>query len=340
MSLASIAARSSYKGWFLSGLLVATFLPALVSIAHIDIFDGRAASLTFAFSLIIVLGGTHVWLTLAYYFDPRWLKLFSTSPLIFFCMPAVILGACIAIVLNRNGLMVDLLIYGGTYVNLWHSAKQNWGVLSVVAKSRGVDVNPIRQAVVYSWPFFAIPWTMQFPALDSAVGHDLLFKASIACAAAYMIFVAMMVVRSRINFIKDPIVLALVASVLLFFLPLVLMYGKPYSVAIWAAAHGAQYYIFVLASLSLRQRKTANWASLAISIALGLAALTILTNLSLYFPKWAGWGGGPILFDDIWPRLLIAVIIGVGLTHFWVDAFIWRLSRKEVRALHGDAFAF
>src|ERR1700719_1985706 len=102
MSPASIAARNSYKGWFLSALLLATFLPALVSIANVDIFNQRAASLTFSFSIIAVLGGTHVWLTLAYYLDRRWLKLFSENPMNFFVVPGAILATSIAIVLQHN----------------------------------------------------------------------------------------------------------------------------------------------------------------------------------------------------------------------------------------------
>jgi hypothetical protein len=340
MSLATIAARSSYKGWFLTALLVATFLPALVSVANVDVFNQQEASLVFAFSMVAVLAGTHVWLTLAYYFDRRWLKLFSTNPLVFFVVPGAILLACIGVTVLSSNSVVLALIYGGTYVNLWHSSKQNWGVLSVVAKGRVADVSGIRLAIVYAWPFFIVPWTMQFPALDAAVGHALLYKLSIASAAAYVLFAAATISRSKGHFGNDPIVWLLIAEIAVFFLPLVLMYGKPYSVAIWAAAHGAQYYVFVLASLSLRQRKSSNWGPLLISLAIGLAAIAALTGLSLQFPKWAGWGGGPILFPDVWPRVLIGVIKGVGLSHFWIDAFIWRLSQKEVRALHGDALAF
>jgi hypothetical protein len=46
----------------------------------------------------------------------------------------------------------------------------------------------------------------------------------------------------------------------------------------------------------------------------------------------------------LWQSPLLRAVLGLNsaasLIHFWLDAFVWRMSDKNIRALHGDAFAF
>ncbi len=45
-------------------------------LSHFEILNQSAQLVAFLFSLLAILGGAHVWLTLTYYFDRRWIAHF------------------------------------------------------------------------------------------------------------------------------------------------------------------------------------------------------------------------------------------------------------------------
>lgn len=137
-----------YRPAFLGALLAASFLPAVVSLLKFEVLDQSWYAITFFFSLLLIMSGAHVWLTLAYYLDPRWLKHFRAYPGPFFIAPAAILVCTVALVAQPHYGLGLATIYATTFVNLWHHAKQNWGIMSMVGKLRGADVSALRLPLV------------------------------------------------------------------------------------------------------------------------------------------------------------------------------------------------
>lgn len=43
---------------------------------------------------------------------------------------------------------------------------------------------------------------------------------------------------------------------------------------------------------------------------------------------------GESVWNDFAIRLLLGIVTGVNLVHFWIDAFIWKLSDPAMRRMH------
>lgn len=159
---------------------------------------------------------------------------------------------------------------------------------------------------------------------------------SFASIAAYVLLAAAAAARSGAFSLRDPLTVAFALVLLCYFMPLVFLYGKPYSLLIWAGAHALQYYVMILASLSLRDRTQLNVAS-----GLGVGAITLAAVISLTLVAYVSGEASRVnLWANPVARVIAGLVAGVNLVHFWVDAFIWKFSRKDIRQLHGEAFRF
>ena len=136
---------------------------------------------------------------------------------------------------------------------------------------------------------------------------------------------------------RDRIIFLFTLAVLCYFLPLALLFGKPYALLFFGGAHALQYYLLVLVSISLRSRQTVTSGSIVKALCVGLILVAAATALGATLSQ--NWGD-PKLWDNIIVRAVVGFTTGVSLVHFWIDAFIWKFSDKEIRELHGQAFVF
>src|SRR5947209_11120429 len=118
----------SYRRIFLLSLIAVSAIPLVLAMINFEILDASVYAITAFWSFLVFLGGAHVWISLAYYFDRRWLGQFEQQPVIFFVIPAGIIVTCMAIMSWHNVIIGLTLVYGTLVVNLWHHAKQNWGI--------------------------------------------------------------------------------------------------------------------------------------------------------------------------------------------------------------------
>src|SRR5690348_2977929 len=97
----------AYPDLFLHSLIAVSLAPAVVCLGSYEVIGGS----TILFSLLAFLSGAHVWATLAYYTDRRWLSAFREQPITFFVIPgAIILGSLI--LMSRQSLAIGLsLLY-------------------------------------------------------------------------------------------------------------------------------------------------------------------------------------------------------------------------------------
>jgi len=338
MRAAALVERVKYKDVFLYSLIFVSALPALVSLFNFEIFDRSIYSLVALFSIIAFLGGTHVWITLAYYFDKRWLAKFMQDPLIFLISPLAILAGSTLILIFAPIPIGAGFVYAAAVVNLWHHGKQNWGILSLIGKNRGIDVRSVRVPIVHAWPFFVLPLVLFFPHLTSTVDAGILRILAYGSVTIYIVFAGWAVIPSLPDlWRRDTIIFMFTVAILAYFLPLALLFGKPYALLFFGGAHALQYYLLVLASISLRSRQTLAPGSVVKALLVGLILIAGATALGASISQ--NWGD-PKLWDSVLVRAVVGLTTGVSLVHFWIDAFIWKFSVKEVRELHGDAFVF
>jgi hypothetical protein len=210
-------------------------------------------------------------------------------------------------------------------------------VLALVAKARRVDVSYIRKPLIWAWPFFLLSLALHLPELAKLVDTEVLRSISLVAAAAYVAYAAVTIWRHRAAAERDLVVFLFAAVLCLYFLPLAALYGKPYALLITFGAHAMQYYMLVLMSLSFSGWRSLAWMRTAVAFVIA-ASLIVAATFAAY--GMTSLYGPPSLWDNPTVRVIVGLVTGVNLVHFWLDAFIWRFSDKRIRETHGEAFAF
>src|SRR5262249_2991807 len=252
-----------YKNGFLFALIFATAFPAVVAVVNFEILNQSVASVVRLFSILAITSLGHVWITFVYYFDPKWRDHFNRKPLIFYVVPVALIGGSIAIMLQPNILVSSIFVKVLIYLNMWHFAKQNWGVTALVGRNRGISVDEMRRPLIYAWVFFLIPFSLHTGDASQFFPENSLYIAAIICAVIYVIFWTPNLFRQCRTAKRDPYVLVFCVAGFLFFIPTVLLFQKPYNGLLYGGAHAAQYYLIVIASLALRERRSASPAKVA-----------------------------------------------------------------------------
>jgi hypothetical protein len=323
----------TYKSGMLIALTAATFLPAAVAVAAQNWLSSSSPLIWF-FSIILLMSSAHVWITGAYYLNRRWMSFFKMRPVIFFVVPMVLIVVTTLSIAYLPKTAAMAVTYAAMALNLWHHSKQNWGILAMVGRIRGVNLIALRPAVIYAWPFVVLPWLATMPDLNAMINWLPSYVVSLS-AVAYLVFFLGCAVRGGLTGLRDPWVALFILAVAAYFIPVTLIPGSALLLG-FVAAHAMQYYVMVFASLSMRERRVkSTW-----DIGAASAAAAIIVGLTV--TAWIGIRA--VTVPDVWEstdvRLVLGFIYGINLIHFWVDAFIWRFSDADVRQQHGDAFVF
>jgi hypothetical protein len=213
---------------------------------------------------------------------------------------------------------------------LWHYQKQNVGVLSFIAAGTGSGPLSVWErrtlaaaAVAGILGFFSLAkiglgdWAPQF-ALAHQLGAVVYLAVPVLFAIAVIKTPALAACRLRLAF------LALGAS---FFLPTYL-FDDPMSATMgYALAHGLQYVVF-MGIVSVRRK--APIASLV--TLLGLSVLgALLLNAAVTAPDIADLPYGLAIYG---------LFVGTVMSHFVLDAGIWRLREPFQRSYMRERFSF
>ncbi|TDG10574.1 hypothetical protein E1N52_04320 [Paraburkholderia guartelaensis] len=323
---------SSYGSRFLFALIGASLLPSIVCLLNFGMTNGQVYPLAFVFTIISFSAGSHVWMNLAYLASPKWRAYFAKYPMRFYVVPALIMcTSIVAIAQPIKAIGVGYLCAMG-FVNIWHHSKQNWGVLSLIGRARGRNVLPLMNPLCRAWIFFAIPLCMSFPAVANWVGQERLYDVALFCAAAFAAYCIFQIWKSKFLTNQDPLVIVAAIALLFYFVPFTFLWNKPWGI-IAAGAHSLQYHLIVISSLSLSNRKADKKIWFGAALTIGVMALLTAAAFVTIKTGWQQW-------DNVWLRVVFGAFLGVNLTHFWVDAFIWKFNNAEVRKLHGEAFNF
>jgi len=294
------------------------------------------------------LGGGHVFITFWFYLDGKAHKqIFSIRKVYYYALPLAIMAATsIAYAtLSTSGRMYFYAVFALSAQ--WHHSRQNIGVYSFLSQSwkLGPVSQTERNIISLSWlggVCAGLRW-YQFP-VDRPEILNGIYWAGVACyvivfiAAGYFAFRAH---REHRSLLKTGLFLGLCA----FFLP-ALLFTTPGAAASFAAAHAIQYYLFLWYVLYREPSHVASRLHLPSSksgwiAAIGIAAawpFAILFGLSyVYMKTSAAIGTG---FNNTIDAALFGIIMGWVITHYVVDAGIWKMGNKQVREYHSEQFAF
>lgn len=213
---------------------------------------------------------------------------------------------------------------------LWHYQKQNVGVLSFIAAGTGSGPLSVWErrtlaaaAVAGILGFFSLAriglgdWAPQF-AVVHQLGAVVYLAVPVLFAIAVVKTPALAACRLRLAF------LALGAS---FFLPTYL-FDDPMSATMgYALAHGLQYVVF-MGIVSVRRKAPIT----SLVTLLGLSVLgAVLLNAAVTAPDIADLPYGLAIYG---------VFVGVVMSHFVLDAGIWRLREPFQRGYMRERFSF
>jgi hypothetical protein len=314
---------------FLVAISVASLLPIIFIPATYHVVSIRAAF--YVVAGINILGATfHVAATGWFFTDPAMRAYFRSKPGRYFVMPSLVIAAsALAFQFLDRGITSYLV---GAYLlwQLWHYQKQNFGLLSFI--SAGTDKVPLskwerRTLTVAALPgmlgffrFFGIGLPEYEP--EFLLAHHVGF-ASYAVVAVFFAIAVAKHPPLRTNGLR----LAFFTYGTLFFLPTYLFPDDASAITGFALAHGLQYLVF-MGVVSGRSKKP--FVSGALFLGISLIGYFLLSR--------------GLLLRDLtnlpYAGAISGAALGVVMSHFIMDADIWRMRGAFQRGYMGKKFDF
>lgn len=304
------------------------YLTVIVSVSVVPLVLGVAlapaakatpsAALTW---LIFVGSSVHVGST-AWFYSVREVRAHMRHhPARYFLVPgALVVGSAIgACFLNTRQLAVVLL--GFFAWQFFHFQKQNLGVAALAARARQVPgLSPLERRALIVTGIGGIVGLLGHPDLLQIAGARRFDGVFYAGAAIFCggVLLGLLALSQRAR--RDAVFLTVYAVSLLFFIP-VWLFASPYAaVAGLTIAHGLQY--LVLMSLLAGARNAERPVGVSVLILVNLALL-----LGLALNRMSHLHGHPGA-----TQALFGVFLGLSMSHFVVDAGLWRMRDEFPRA--------
>lgn len=328
-------------------LLFATAAPPLFMAAGYELLPAQAAVFQPGLTALAFLGGGHVAVTFWFYLDTRARDVLSAAKLYYYLAPLLLMGA-------TCGLYVWLSPESRRYAYAlfalsaqWHHARQNVGVYGFLSQAWGLGrVLPIEKRILslsFAGSVLAGVRWYDLPVVNGAA-LDLLYVIGAVC---YLLVVAaagyfgLREYRRHARLAKTILFLCLSA----FFLP-AFLFRTAAAASSFAAAHAVQYYLLmwyviyrspdcVSSKLGLPGRPAGWITAIAISALWPAAVLFVLSGLYMEVNRRVA-----AHFDGGIDAVVFGVVMGWVLTHYLVDAGVWRMGDPKVRRYHSASFAF
>ena len=285
----------------------------------------------FIVSAIVFLGSNfHVALTGWFYTDSEMLTHFRARPVRYLLVPGILIpgSAAAFYFLDRSVSIYLVLAFFGW--QLWHYQKQNVGLLSFIAA--GTDGAPLSiwerrtlmlAAVTGILGFFALGQT---GALTLSTEFAVLYRIGLAISWLLPVVFCIAIVKCaalRTNWLR----LAFFLFGTLFFMPTFIFSEQMSALSAYALSHGLQYFVF-MGFVSVGKRKPI--ASLIKLLLIAAIGGVILDHVR-WAPKWPDFQYGYAVYG---------AFVGIVMTHFVLDAGIWRLREQFQRRYMREKFYF
>lgn len=309
-------------------------LVLFVSIAPIVFFTFLHSALPGHFAnaglqLFGFLAVAHVPITLFFWIDPRYRAHINKSPMIYYGLPLSIIAgsAAIPLAFGRGGVAYLFLFYFVWL--LWHYGKQNWGILCLFA----VGTKSPMPTKLERWICNAAPvagvmggvaaLAQAKSSVFSPILQILFFLGAAATSA--VVIATIYVAAKQIKGGYPPLRIAMMAVCGLFFVPA--FFNTGVGVLAYGSAHAAQYFVIMYALAADRKQK---------ATALRLGSITLLAVVGFFaatsFNNAALWGAAA--------AVAAATIIGITISHFVLDSYLWRLREPFQRGAVKESFDY
>lgn len=323
----AISQSADERRWFLLALGAASLLP-LVSLS-----GGRLLGVPwltdFNFALAFLATGFHVALTPFFYFEPELRDLRRAHPVRFVWAPLALCASTAAVVVAFDTSLPWVLLFYFIW-QLYHYQRQNVGVLSFVSSALKVS-RPTRLEHV-AVEIAAYAGIVGFLALDGVPLAPLggfsgtLYRVGLV---AQLIAVSLALAAWTLRLKREgwswfgPWHLLCAC----FFAGTFIVADRDFTFGTYAYAHGLQYLVFMyLLSLS-RGRTSPRLSPLALTLMglVGAILLAVVANRVTF-----NWSHDAVF----------GIYLGLVMSHFVVDAVVWRLSEPTQRSYVRNSFAF
>jgi hypothetical protein len=325
------AAAAGARRIFLAGLFVTTMLPLLLMPVLARVLP-ESTGISAIRNLLVFLGGNgHVALTAFFYTDGD-LRGFIREH------RGRYLWAPLALILS-SGLAYQLL--GGPWTphilvayfvwQTYHYMRQNYGLLVFVASATGTGRPGLLERATLNLGVAAgILGLVRLMSLQTGTllegQQDLLYAAGLFVHALVpFVFVAALVSNPRI--LRSPVRLGFFVLCAAFYLPTFLFGDLQSAVLSYALAHGLQYFV-VMYCVGYKGGLGSPSVRLVVLALLGISLGSLLTVMSDR-GAWGSVGG-----------FVFGCYLGMVMSHFVVDAGLWRLGEPFQRAYLLRSFAF
>lgn len=305
------------------GVVVTNSVAAMVVAAQFAPSAGAAPDHALG-SLLVVGASMHVAATLLLFQFAEVRRHAGGHPrrYVFAPVTLVVIGALTASLLPTSTLRYPLLAYFGWQFT--HYQKQGLGIAALAASSyrvSGLSIAERRLILAAGWVSVARlmlnPSLLQLPPTALRSVHTLNLLAAVAFAIVAAAGVVMFARRDGRH--RPPGVVAAYLLALLFPLPMFL-FTSPYpAVAGMTIAHGLQYLVLV-GMVTVGPATARPTAERLLMLLTGVLFVGVALNLASHLHS-----GGPIA------RAGYGAYLGLVMTHFVVDAGLWRLSDEFPR---------
>ncbi|TCJ30026.1 hypothetical protein [Nocardioides jejuensis] len=318
----AIAAGGSITRWW----LVATVALTLSAIcAGVLLAPPESSRVGPALTSLLFLGASvHVGSTAWFYGVPAVRCHMWRNPKRYLVVPAVLVVATVAAVLlvPRSWVPVGLLAFFAW--QFFHFQKQNLGVAAIAARATGSPslVPSERRAIVLAGcggtaALVGRPELLRIAEAPEVPGLFAVGVAVFAAAAGY----GVVAVLSRTPTGRSPAFLVVYLTSLLFFAP-VFLFDSPYAaVAGITIAHGLQY-LLLMGLLAAAPNETGARSVVGVLVLVNVAVVVGLgLSQASHFHEAHGW-----------TRAFYGIYLGLVMSHFVIDAGLWRLRDEFPRA--------
>jgi hypothetical protein len=327
---------------FSAALLVATVLP-LALILGAPYF----LPLGWGVDFFLAIASAHVFATTYLLTDRVNRRFILDRPVQLVVIPIILFLVSVFIFTTpQNPLFVPMLLLFFLY-QTWHFGSQNIGVAMFISLSERmmpittVEKNTIRLGTICGmlgvlsalYPSFMIG--AQHVHIDTTLLTTIRFLHNIGAIAAVALtgWAFFLLLKSwRLKKITYGAAIFLSTT---FLFPMYLSSNYMIAIASFVIAHGLQYIIFLMAhSLGglkpTRGQPFKFWTSLFPLLALvGIIGIGDLI-----------WTRAPMLQSERFPLIGLSIILGLTLSHFWIDQFMWRMRNTERAKWVKDNYGF
>ena len=324
--------RKHAAAWqlFLVLVAIATLFPfAFVPVATRVVPEG-SSTLYVYFAISFLAGNFHVASTGWFYTDPEMRSFFRSRPVRYFVIPcALIVGSAATFYFAGRAIGIYLLIPYLAW-QIWHYQKQNVGLLSFIAT--GTEGAPLSIWERRTLELAAIAGILGFFSLNPDgprnLSAEFLVVHQIGVAVYWLVPIAFCVAVFKTPDLRtNRLRLLFFAFGALFFLPIFVFADPIPALAGYAIAHGLQYFVFMG---FVGAGKTNPVGSLITLVVIATCGGVILD----------GWMGASAWQDFEYSLAVYGAFIGVVMTHFVLDAGIWRLREPFQRGYMRKKFFF